>query len=208
MNEGDSAVGSRRRTPRTARPSRGQVNPELVGRGLLPCLAAKREAFPQRLSQRLHLCLRLRLVDMIDPVGRRRNGPGGEPAAMARMPAMPEPGPSPVFGSFSQVCPQRVSLDVAADCQKMLVGFDRKRLESSLVERPRAERVMRMVPSHRVRHGQPMHQPRKVAIGLRPEHEMPVVWHQAKCQQPQAGMQAKSAPVPDFTATVRPAPLR
>ena len=184
VNEGDSAVVSRRRTPRTARPSRGQVNPELVGRGLLPCLAAKREAFPQGLSQRLHLCLRLRLVDMIDPVGRRRNGPGGEPAAMARMPAMPEPGPSPVFGSFNQVCPQRVSLDVAADRQKMLVGLDRKRLESSLVERPRAERAMRMVPAHRVRHGQPMHEPRKVAIGLRPEDKMPVVWHQAKCQQP------------------------
>jgi len=161
MNAGDSAVGSRRRTPRTARPSRGQVNPELVGRGLLPCLAAKREAFPQRLSHRLHLCLRLRLVDMIDPVGRRRNGPGGEPAAMARMPAMPEPGPSPVFGSFSQVCPQRVSLDVATDREEMLVGLDRKRLESSLVERPRAERAMRMVPSHRVRHGQAMHEPRK-----------------------------------------------
>ena len=61
---------------------------------------------------------------------------------------------------------------------------------------------MRMVPSHRVRHGQPMHEPRKVAIGLRPEHEMPVVWHQAKCQQPQAGMQAKFAPVPDFPREV------
>jgi len=115
VNEGDSAVASGRRTPGTARPSRGQVNPELVGRGLLPCLAAKREAFPQRLSQRLHLCLRLRFVDMIDPVGRRRHGPRGEPALMPRMPAMPEPGPSPVLGSFNEVGPQRVSLDVVAD---------------------------------------------------------------------------------------------
>jgi hypothetical protein len=70
---------------------------------------------------------------------------------MARMPAMPEPGPSPVLGSFDQVCPQRVSLDVAADRRKMLVGIDRKRFESSLVERLRAERSMRMVPSRRVR---------------------------------------------------------
>lgn len=122
--------------------------------------------------------------------GRRRNGPGGEPAAMARMPAMPEPGPAPVLGSFNQVGPQRVSLDVAADRQEVLVGIDRKRLESSLVERPRAERPMDMVPAHRVRHGQPMHEPRKVAIGLWPEHEMPVVWHQAECQQPHRGQRA------------------
>ena len=79
---------------------------------------------------------------------------------------MPEPGPSPVLGSFNQVCPQRVSLDVAADRQKMLDGLDWKRLESSLVERPRAERAMRMVPSHRVRHGQAMHEPRKIVARL------------------------------------------
>lgn len=29
-----------------------------------------------------------------------------------------------------------------------------------------------------------MHEPREVAVGLRPKHQMPVVWHQTKSQQP------------------------
>ena len=121
---------------------------------------------------------------MIDPIRRRRNGPARYPVAMARMLAMPEPGPVPVLGSFDQVCPQRVSLDVAADRQKVFVGVDQKLFLPSLVERPRAERSMNAVPPHGVRHGDPMHGGRKVAIILRPEHEVPVIRHQAKRQQP------------------------
>jgi hypothetical protein len=105
-------------------------------------------------------------------------------AQMDRMPAMPEPGPAPVLGSFDEVCPQRVSLDVAADRQKVFVCVNRKRFEPSLVERPRAERPMNVVPPHRVRHGESVHVGRKIAIVLRPEHEVPVIRHQAKGEQP------------------------
>ena len=46
----------------------------------------------------------------------------------------------PLFRTIHQMRPQRVSFNVAADCQEMLILLDGKRLEASLIEvtRPRA----------------------------------------------------------------------
>jgi hypothetical protein len=44
--------------------------------------------------------------------------------------------PQPPMRRFYQLCWQRVTLDVAANRQNMLVMLDRKTLESSLMQRP------------------------------------------------------------------------
>ena len=48
-----------------------------------------------------------------------------------------------------------------------------------LVQVARAARVMMSMPAHGVGEGQPAEKPGQFAIGLRPEHEMPVIGHHA-----------------------------
>ena len=65
----------------------------------------------------------------------------------------------------------------------MLVGLHGKRLEPPLVQVPRAARVMLGMPAHGVGVCQPAEKPGQFAIGLRPEHEMPVIGHHAVRQE-------------------------
>jgi hypothetical protein len=66
----------------------------------------------------------------------------------------------------------------------MVVRLHWERLESALIEVAGAGRVVVSVPSLGVRHGEPAHELREVAIGARPEQEMEVVGHHAIGQQP------------------------
>ena len=66
----------------------------------------------------------------------------------------------------------------------MVILLDRKTLESALVKVPLAHGAMSMLPTLRVGHGEPSNECGQVAIVLRPEHEMPVITHQAPIQNP------------------------
>jgi hypothetical protein len=79
---------------------------------------------------------------------------------------------------------KRIPLNVSADRKEMLVVGDGKGLEPALVKGAGAQGMMGMMPSHRMRHRQPVHEHRKIPIGLRPEHQVPMIRHQAKRQQP------------------------
>lgn len=76
-----------------------------------------------------------------------------------------------------------IALDVAADGHQMRVVLDQERLVAALVEMALAAGA---VPGLGVALGQPAHEAAKIAIGMRPEHEMPVVGHQAPGEQTHA----------------------
>src|SRR5437588_7640552 len=57
----------------------------------------------------------------------------------------------------------------------MFVRLNGKRLEASLINRPRPLRMMVQVPAAYVRHGQPLRVDAQVAVVLRPDDEVPVV---------------------------------
>ena len=66
----------------------------------------------------------------------------------------------------------------------MVVLLNREGLEAALVQRACACRPMRRVPTLRVRHRQPPHELRQVAIATGPEDKMPVIGHHAPRQNP------------------------
>jgi hypothetical protein len=61
----------------------------------------------------------------------------------------------------------------------MLVLLNRKTLEAPLIQRTGPGRVMVRVPPLRVRHRQQAQEFAQVAVLPRPEHQMPMVGHQA-----------------------------
>lgn len=108
---------------------------------------------------------------MLDPVGRRNGWPIGKPDEVAWVEAVPLARPAPLPGSTDEVRAERIPFDVSADLEKMRVIGERKGLEPSLIERAGAQGTMGMVPFHRMGHPQPVHEHRKIPVGLRPEHE-------------------------------------
>ena len=115
--------------------------------------------------------------------GQRRR-PFMENAGRVALHAMPETRPAPLCGALHQIRSQGVPLHVPQDRQQMLVLFDRKRLETPLIERTGPRRAMRRVPPLRVRHREPTHELRKLAIASRPKHQVPMVRHHAPGQNP------------------------
>jgi hypothetical protein len=77
---------------------------------------------------------------------------------------------------------QWVTLDVAQDCEQMVVFLDGKSLESALPNVSAGFEVL-MVPPH-MGGLQPLHPAAKIAIFLRPEHQMEMIGHQAISQYP------------------------
>src|SRR6516164_6532210 len=68
----------------------------------------------------------------------------------------------------------------------MLISLNWERFESSLIEVACARRVSMGVPTLRVRDRQPAHELRYLAIsaGIGPDHQMPVIGHQAITEDP------------------------
>lgn len=60
----------------------------------------------------------------------------------------------------------------------MVVVLDRETLESPLVDVPRANGTIMGVQPHRVRQGDPAEEVAHAAVLGRPEHEVPMIWHQ------------------------------
>jgi hypothetical protein len=57
----------------------------------------------------------------------------------------------------------------------MIIGGDRKRLESALVKRARSLGVKMGVPALRVRNGKPAHQFGEFPVFFGPQHQMPMI---------------------------------
>lgn len=91
----------------------------------------------------------------------------------------PEAAPPPVLRPANQVRSQGVSLDIAAHGEEMVFRLDRERLEASLIHVAGTATVPMGMPPLRVREGKPSDKPRQFAVGVRPDHEVPMIRHQA-----------------------------
>ena len=144
--------------------------------------------FPERCSpcyaspQRRQLPLRLRRVDMLQPVGRHRHRPRAQPRRLLLL-AQQRAGPPPLFRTLRQVRPQRIPLDVVPHGQQVFILLDGKCLEAALVQGTRPGGMVVRVPALGVGDGQPAHVFGEVAVGVRPEQQVPVVGHDAEGQQ-------------------------
>ncbi len=94
--------------------------------------------------------------------------------------------PWPILGPLRQPSPHRVSLHVAADGQKMVVGLHGEGFETTLVKVAGTGGVVMGVLSLGVSQGQPQHELGEVTIAARPEQEVEMIGHQAVRQQPHA----------------------
>src|SRR3990167_5467588 len=66
----------------------------------------------------------------------------------------------------------------------MRILLDQERFESSLVEMAMPHGVMMRMPSLGVRQREPAHEAREIPIVIRPQHQMPVIGHQAVGEDP------------------------
>jgi len=166
-------------TPRTAAWVKRLLQPERGGSIQFPFTVTERRSACEGVVQRSQLCLRLNAIDVIEPTTRARQRPSVERHVGAFTARLPETRPAPKFGARNKIGPQRVSLDVAADLEKVVVSLHRKRLESTLINRAGAYRAVRGMPALRMRNGEPMQEIREIVVSLWPQHEMPMIGHQA-----------------------------
>src|SRR5204862_97706 len=92
--------------------------------------------------------------------------------------------PFPVLWPTDQTCSKRVSLDIPAETQEVVVVVDGKRLESALIDGAGAGGVVPDMPTLGVTTGKPVHECRQVAVGNGTENKVEVVGHQTIGETP------------------------
>lgn len=125
----------------------------------------------------------LTLVHHSVPVAGLRKRPRGKRQIGAILASPPEASPSPGFGAGHEAGTHRVSLNVAQHGEEMSIVLNRNRPIATLVHVTGSFRVVTPMPALRVRQGQPVHESRQFVIH-RPQHKMPVIWHDAVGEQP------------------------
>jgi len=132
------------------------------------------------------LLVGLRAIHPVHPIASTPHRPLAEYAALGGRAAFapPQAAPLPVRGILNQSGPQRVALDIPGDRGKVAVVLHGEAFVRPLIQVPAALAVAVAVPSPHVRGGQPLHEPAQFAVLSRPQQQVPVVSHQAVCQQP------------------------
>ena len=99
-----------------------------------PGIVTERTAAIDASLDRGKLLVRLRRIHMFHPSRGSSNWPTRKNRFLFRCSAVPavETAPPPFFGLQDQIRPQRVSFNVPANRQKMIVVLDRKGFETSL----------------------------------------------------------------------------
>jgi len=123
----------------------------------------------------------LRGVHVLQPACVASDGPRCQDRFLTSISMMPSPeaAPPPVLRPANQVRSQGVSLDIAAHGEEMVFRLDRERLEASLIHVAGTATVPMGMPPLRVREGKPSDKPRQFTVGVRPDHEVPMIRHQA-----------------------------
>lgn len=136
-------------------------------------------------AQGVQLFRCLRLVDVPGPVVRTPDRPVVKQRwGVARpMVSMPQAAPAPVFRPLDKVCPQRIAFDVTAHGQQVSIGFNREGYKPPLVEVALTGSAAERMPALRMSQCQPPGKSRQVIVFAWPERHVPVVRHDAKCQQ-------------------------
>ena len=100
-----------------------------------PGIVSERATAIDAALDRGKLLVSLGRIHMFHPSCGSSNRPTREQRVLFRCPAVPtvETAPPPFFGAHDEIRPQRVSFNVSADRQKMIVVLDRKGFETSLI---------------------------------------------------------------------------
>jgi len=168
---------------RTSQRLQCALQPQTLGRFLLPRRCPKRRATPQRLTPRRQFARRLRTIDPLQPVCRQRYRPGIQKLQTPLVCPPCQTRPRPLFRPRHQLGAQRVAFDVATDGDQMIVLLNRESFEATLVQRSGAAAVVVGVPTHGMCQGQPMQEVRQVTVLVGPEDQMEMVGHEAEGQQ-------------------------
>jgi len=123
-------------------------------------------------------------VDVPKPVRWTGHRPIRQPIGGTRgVSPPPQTRPTPQVSFADQPRAQCVTLDVAADGEKVAIILNRKRLEPCLVEMTGSHRAMVRMPAHRMGVRQPAYEVRQLAVLSWPDHQVPVSRHEAKAQK-------------------------
>jgi hypothetical protein len=89
----------------------------------------------------------------------------------------------PILCARDQFGSSGIALDVAAEPKEMAIVLDRDRLEPALVDRTSSPGSPGVAPLPGVRGRQPLHEQREAVVVQGPEHQVPVIWHDAVGEQ-------------------------
>lgn len=160
---------------RVLRPFQAQVLHELLS----PIVVAEGGSTPCAGAQRCQFLIALRFVHERTPVIGSLDRPVAEQVGVAAGFAAPQAAPAPVLGAWHEAGAQRVAFDISQYDQQVEVGLDGEGFEASLIEVAGARGVVMRVPALGVGVGQPLHEVTELAVGLRPQGQVPVVGHEA-----------------------------
>ena len=157
------------------------VQAQLLGCPPHPRVRAVRPATLHTASEGLQLGLRLRFIHPVEPVSRPLQRPGCEPhgCRVLALGSTPQTRPAPLLCTDYQTRAQGIALDVPAHHQKMIIRLHGEGLEAPLVQMAGSGRSMMGMPALRVGQRHPGHELREFPISPWPQHEMPVVRHDA-----------------------------
>ncbi len=136
-------------------------------------------------AQRAQFLLTERLVDARNPVGQAPNRPCREQFRKRFRPPRPAPQRTerPIFRTLDQIRTERISLDITANDQKVIVIGNGKALETGPVQMTFAGGMIVGVVTLGMRGRNPaQHPPHQPVLG-RPENHVPVIGHQGKREQ-------------------------
>jgi hypothetical protein len=122
--------------PRSATRAERRFQAQPFGHGLGPSFAAVRLPALQAEADRLQLRLALRLIHILNPRTRARQGPVAENRSRlsGAMNAPPQATEPPTLGPANQIGTQRVALNVPHHLIKVLIALDGKRFVTPLIE--------------------------------------------------------------------------
>lgn len=166
--------------------SQGDFEVELLCDQFRPIGRAEGRASGDAFAESRQFRFGLRFLKMTEPESRARDRPLTEYGSgeLVLLLPMKQTRPSPLFRSSAQIGSQSIAFDVPTDRQKMVVFLNGERFESPLVKVPRSRRSVMRVPALSVSQGQPAHEPRQIPVLARPQHQMPVIGHQAVRKHP------------------------
>ena len=92
--------------------------------------------------------------------------------------------PGPIAAAFDRLRSPGIALDIPHQRQVITAALNREALVPPLIHMPDADGLVSRMPPVRMRRRHPLHKRRQVPIRPRPQHQMPVVAHQAIAAQP------------------------
>lgn len=165
--------------PRTAARTHRRFESEFANHFLEPYFIAKRLSALDTGMQSFQYILRLHSIAVTEPLPEHVDRPSIEQSLATVMTTMPQAGPTPQFRPLEKARPQRIAFHVPAYDPQMFIFLHRKRFETALIKRASSRRVIMRMPTLRMRDPEPAQILGQIAIGTRPEHEMPTVRHEA-----------------------------